>query len=265
MTQSDLETQIRDDLNEPNVNGRFSSAAITRAINRAQKSCALVVFWPHATVPGTWNTNLENPLTEDVLAVLEVFVNGQMCVPTDPPLLQGNQIEMYDQSGTGQKPEWQTLDRASYANPSPYPVTSTAGVTGYPITSIPGVAPSRPMYYLRGANLGIIPTPNSGSTVTVNYVQSPIDLSASAPNGVSIYPEIFKDAICFKADQLLKASDRKFDEANEFLQWYSDELKKLRYWKQQFNPLPERPVPVTYRTYFAGAAMPLQRTKPWAS
>jgi hypothetical protein len=259
MTQSDLETTIRDYLNEPDVNGRFSSAVVTRSMNRAQDATALLIFWPYASVPGTWNTNLENPLIEDMLSVKEVKVNGQICVPTDVPLLQGTQIEMYDQSGKNQTPEWLALDRAAYTNPATYPVTATQGVTGYPISMIPGQPPSRPAYYIRGANLGIIPTPVSGSTVTIGYIQRPIQLSATVPTGISIYPEIFRDCIAFKSCQLLKASDRKFDEANEWRDMWKEEVVKLRYWKNQLSPVPERPQPITYRTYFGGDAIPVQK------
>jgi hypothetical protein len=256
MTQSDLETAIRDNLNEPDVNGRFSSALITRYMNRAQMKVALAVWWPVGVVPGTWNSNAENPLIEDMLSILRVDVNGQLCVPTSVETMEGQPLEMYDQSGTGQKPEWLALDQAPYPSPATYPVTQTQGVQGFPVPQQPGF-PIRPVYYIRGANIGIVPLPASGSTVTIYFIVKPPDLSSTNPNGVSIYPEIFIDAISQKAAEIAMASDKQFQAADywagKFKETLFDPQAGLLKWKKQFmQQFVERPQPVTYRALFSG-------------
>jgi hypothetical protein len=254
VTQSDLETLTRAYLDEPDVNGRFSSATLTLFLNRAQDALALALYWPEGRVTGTWNTNQENPLVEDMLAVLRVYVAGQEAVPTSIPVLEGQQLEMYDQSGTGQKPEWIALDRAPYANPSSYPVTATQGVTGYPVPQVPGY-PIRPAYYVRGANLGLIPQPTSGTLVTIDFVVRPAQLSSSSPNGLCVFPEICRDALCAKACELAMASEKQYEAANywaaRFERALFDPRAGLLKWKKEFTKqFVERPVPVTYRTFY---------------
>lgn len=251
MTESDLETAFRDRVADTDTAGRFPSAEVIRFMNTGQNQLALDIRWPEATLTGvTANGTQEIALPESALAVNRVYVGGQELVPSSIPILEGIPLEMYDQTGKSQQPEWITLEQAPFASPTSYPVANTAMF--FPVPQVPG-APQRPTYYTRGANLGIIPVPNGIFTITISVIAKPVTLVN--PGDICVFPEICKEAIIFYMMMMAKESDRHLDEAEYFDRAYARQVVKVRTWRDKFNPgRKKRPVITTYRGFYRGAA-----------
>jgi hypothetical protein len=248
ITLGDILQETRDLLAESDTTGRFSDAMLTRQINRGIDAVALAIEWPEAnitqsTVAGTQEYQL--PL---MLKLLRVYLAGQECVPTTIPTLEGFALELYDQSTPGTAiPKWKNEPSAAY------PVTKHME-QGYPVPQMPWQPGMRPRYYLRGGNLGFLPTPANVVTISCDIV--PVVAKPAVSTDVILFPDFFIEPLAIKACELGKESDRHFDEAEYFSKKFEEKwLPKLRTWKEKFQwNLPRRPSPITYRSFYGGAA-----------
>lgn len=265
MTLGKILAREREKLGEPDPT-RFTDAILTDYTNDAQKQIAMELDWPQATqtlslatATYTWNGF---PLfqIQPIIKLLRAYVispNGsqQPLVMTNIPTLQGDIIEVYDQSsgtliGFPQfTPEWKVDQAQSYPVQSP------------PRGIVPSSAPyqfvaegvQRPSIFFVGGFAGIVPPAISSGDFTagLDYIPSPPNLVKS--NDLSIYPELFLDAISYKAITYAKFSDRDGQLGSASALYREQVRDVLRPWVDNFLAnMPKRMTPITKRSYFKG-------------
>lgn len=189
-----------------------------------------------------------------VLRVYMATPGGAMqpLIPTDISTLGGDVDETFNQNSTWTlgnppyTPTWIAQGGASYpvASPGGY---GTNGIP-YPV-SIPWGNTSgrqRPMYYMRGGFLGVLPPSiGPGMTIVFDYIPKPPLLSQNADE--LLFPESFKDALTYKMLEYMMLSDDSSKD-DEYATRYQNEVRKLRSWNdyQQGNK-PHSVVPLTKR------------------
>lgn len=235
-----------------NVGSRWSDANLLTLEYPALRAVARDVEWPEGTVQFSTQVNVQEYTLLPIAKLLRVYVLSggapQILQPTSIPLMQGDQIELYDQSSGSNnfQPQW------TAQTPESYPVSNSQfGAGNSPIPYFPG---QRPQYYLRGANLGLIPAPSAQYTVIVDMI--PMPQQPTALTSPLYFPDDFAEAIAWKiceqawvGDAQRASSDATWP--NQAASNYAREVAKLRLWKSDFNPnLSSRPQILTYRTLF---------------
>lgn len=244
---SDLLAAVRFFLSEPSTQGRFPDPELTTYINMACVQTMIRVEWPEATYSLTSDgVHREYPLPE-LYALLRVYVAGQECVPTTIPLLEGDALQIYDNSGTNQVPQW---TQAPFTG---YPVAS--GVSMPNSNALPYFTGQRPSYYTRNSGiLGILPPPTAGWNVAIDVYPAPPTLVN--PGDLTFFPQLFKEAIAWQA--MTYAFFAENDQgANQTMQICAAQFEKqatiLTAWKSKFvRNLPNQPMPMPHRMYFQG-------------
>jgi hypothetical protein len=182
----------------------------------------------------------------ELLKILRVYIAGQPIVPTTIPALQGDQIEMWDQTfqaGQTNGTQWQNQPAVAYPNIQASQGSPNAGNT-------PWTVGERPRFYMRGGNMGFVPIPSGSYAVQVDLVPTPPTLVNVTDD--SVYPTNFKDAIVWKTCEYAFFADTNSLMATA-VQNYQAELAKLRFWKTDLQKmLPRGVFPITVRTYFRG-------------
>lgn len=227
---------------EPDSAGRWSDLAITTLVNTGCRAIALEVNFPESQQTFVSTAGIQEYTMAENLKILRVYVAGQLIVPTDIPSLEGDQLQYFDQTGTGQQPQWLTQTSAVY------PVTNTP--TGYPVSSaLPFYVGQRPMYYIRGGNIGFVPQPAGVYTVRLDLIPVPPLLALQTDQ--SIYPSVADEAIVWKALELAYFSDSNIEKAGYARNNFEQEMKKLRSWINDYkHQAPHTPMPITYRSYY---------------
>src|ERR1700687_1281641 len=151
------------------VSGRFTDADLITAAHVASYDLMTRIQWPDGTLTVTTSANQEYTLPP-VLEILRVDINGQRLIPTTLSRLEGVSYGLFDQTGVGNVPKW------TLATAKTYPVANSN--LGYPTTagSLPYNPLQRPVYYMRGGNMGIVPPPTAGQTLTIQIIPVPTDL-----------------------------------------------------------------------------------------
>ena len=255
MLTSDIVNYARFLLTEPNSTGRFSDSALITCVNVANSQVMLDLQWPEATLTLTTTTAQEYALPP-LLQIERAYMNGQPLIPTTLSRLEGVSLNMYDQSTNVNSPQW------TIAPASTYPVQNTG--SGYPTSAgnTPYSANQRPVYYLRGGYIGVVPAPVAGQTFTLNI--TPIPATSTALGDTSLFPIHFLRALgahvtmqCYEADEPLEVSTS----AEAWGQRYQKEVGKLQTWKDKMLlNLDKSPQFVTYRSYYAS---PVPNTSGW--
>jgi len=227
---------------EPDSTGRWSDANIATLVNSGTRAVALELNFPESTQSFTSQAGIQEYTMAENLKILRVYVAGQLIVPTDIPSLEGDQLQFYDQTGTGNAPQWLTQPNTSY------PVTNTP--TGYPVTgTLPFYPGMRPMFYIRGGNIGFVPQPAGAYVVKLDLIPVPPVLVNLTD--LSIFPSIADETIVWKALELAYFSDSNIDKAQYALNNFEQGMKKLRAWTNDYkHQAPHTPMPITYRTYY---------------
>lgn len=187
-------------------------------------------------------TGIQEYTMAENLKILRVYVAGQLIVPTDIPSLEGDQLQYYDQTGLNNAPQWLTQTSTVY------PVTNTP--TGYPVTgALPFMAGMRPMFYIRGGNIGFVPQPAGAYAVRLDLIPvPPVLANLSDP---SIFPSVADEAVVWKSLELAYFSDSNIEKASYCRNNFEQEMKKLRSWINDYkHQAPHTPMPITYRALF---------------
>jgi hypothetical protein len=245
-------------LGEPNNGQRWSDAQMVLFNDRAQKQIMRDLKWPPTpfffnTIPGITEYAQDEP---EILRILRLYVAGQPLVRTTKALLQGQQIQFDDQTGSGggpnafgaiitgmYTPQWTGTPQANY------PVASSLG---YPSPNAqPGYPGQRPRYYLDGARIGLWPTPSGAYPVYVDAVKMPPDLVLT---GDFVLPDGSMDAIAWYVCMQAYFSDRSESGSSESrqaaAQEYDKALRELRTWVRQYDGFgPRGPKPLAYRAF----------------
>lgn len=241
-------------LAEPtNTNSRWSDADMLTLEAPALRSVARDVEWPEGSVQFSTVPSVNEYTLPNLAKLLRVYIvsgnQPQIIQPTSIPVMQGNAIEMYDQSGgaNGFEPQWLAQGAATY------PVSNAAfGGGNSPIPYFPG---QPPQYYMRGtARIGFVPAPVQAYNVIIDMI--PMPASPAATTDLLYFPDDFAEAIAWKiCEQAWVGDSQRSGNDSTWpglaAQKYEQAVAKLRSWKENFNPtLPRRPQIFTYRSMF---------------
>jgi hypothetical protein len=216
---------------DASASGRWQDATLYNWLDRSNKRLVGEVLFPDSRIlqPSVPGVGLyQFPL---MLKTERVYVAGQLCLPSDVATLQGEQINLYDDSSDGSTssgpysdappgtlgpgaPLWTTQEPLSY--PVGPDFTSPDWTTGSALTpwftpkpdAEPWFQGSQPRYYWRGGWLGFVPpianlTP--GVTICLEGVRQPDTIAG--PGQALVSPENFAEAIVWGAIVWAKFSD----------------------------------------------------------
>jgi hypothetical protein len=220
---------------------RWTDSDLTNLINRGRQQIAFDVQWPEITFT-TSTTPLVSgyPLPEQQ-KILRVYLGGQLIVPTSLPDQDGSILQIWDESGTNNAPAWNVEPSSAYPQTATYAGQQATAQTWTPM--------GRAVFYLRGGNIFFIPMPSSVATIQIDAV--PIPNVLVNPGDYDIFPDNFRDAICWYAVGYALFAD-KDPMATQALQMYETCSRKLQAWKNEMLAFrPRTPVIVTYRTLFS--------------
>ncbi|MDE2097418.1 MAG: hypothetical protein KGL39_09255, partial [Patescibacteria group bacterium] len=165
-----------------------------------------------------------------LVKILRVYLadtagDQQPLVPTDLQTAAGIVAGTWDQtSGTIQGAPQYTPQYLAQQGTA-FPVASQFG---RPSLTVPwqnvSLGTQRPMYYLRGGFLGVLPPPLTTYTVKMDYVPQPPTLVANGDQ--SLFPDNFTDALAYKVLEYMAISDDN-SRADSFRARYEQECRKL--------------------------------------
>jgi len=171
---------------------------------------------------------------------------------TSIPQMEGDQIRLYDTSGTNFSPQWTSLPA------EPYPIGSCYVGVGYsPLPMWPG---SPPQYYLRGiTRIGVVPAPIAPATLVLDTHPMPANFlpieTMPAVNQESPFPYLFIDALCFTAAAIFYHSDQSVGSdslESDALANAAEALKDCISLTDNFNEDdPQGPQILTHRSFYA--------------
>lgn len=245
---------------------RFTAADVAQLATRAQNQLAFEVDFPQATlnialVPGQQEYQLIDLMK--IMRVYTAIYNAdnlnfpymfkQELIATDIYTLEGDIIQTYsdarfDAINTNASITYNFADHKHHGhlnNTQPYP-------TKQPWQGDHRGHKQRPMYYLRGGYIGVVPVPILTTPATylmLDYIPAPPALVNTPDN--SIFPDIFLEAISWKMVEYASYSDHNSAQM-QAAQMYQNEIdKKITPWIQRIQATkPKTLVPITKRTYF---------------
>lgn len=242
VTGQDIINKTRIYAAEPNPGGRWSDSDILSLADDACTAVSMRADFPESIFKMTALSGTQEYALPEVMAILRVYVAGQLIFPTDIPTLQAEQIEVFDQSGANYTPAWTQVAAATYpvANDMASPVPA--------VSYYPG---QRPQFYLRGANIGFVPTISGTPTIQIDAIPIPIPLTAAGTQ--TNYPHIFLPALAHHTAAAMYSADSNDAMANIELGKYELALKDIVAWKRNFvRNKPRRTFLYPYRIYTYG-------------
>jgi len=261
MYLSDIDSFARGLLAEPYFD-RFSEAQMYQWVSQAQREVARET----RCLRGRRSIQTQNGMQEYTLPRLvgieRVYIAGpgwsQRIVHTSIPQMEGDQLRIYDQSGSQQggsqtyTPQWLSLPAA------PYPVENCNFGFGY--NPLPMIAGARPAYYLRGiGRIGLVPAPLGNYWLVLDIAEMPEEINvATVANTTSPFPDDFKEAIAWYAltfayhsDQSVGADSLEADAMTN----YTRCLAKLQSFVSNINEDdPQGPQMLTHRSFYEAYA-----------
>ncbi len=168
----------------------------------------------------------------ELVKILRVYMydqvgNQQPLVPTDINSLEGVTIEEWDQSSGQVAGAPQYTPRALAQGGVAFPVASPFGRV--PVKSpwnFTAGGAQRPMFYMRGGFLGLLPPPLGVYQIRVDYVPKPLTLSQ--PADLSLFPDEFLDAICYKMLADMAMGDDNSRDEGMLAKFYAEAAKARR-------------------------------------
>lgn len=256
-----LRDLIDDTQTIPADNGRWSDATLMKYLDRANKKVVRKVRFPDSRI--VWQTVAGQQLYQIPTVILEpraVYLGGQLLVPTTLDVLEGRQIQLYDQRGQGTQsagsdgpvgnlgvgvPVWSIMP----------PLTAPFnGRWTYPAPDAqPQGASQQYRYYRRGGYLGITPAPaQSGVYLEFDALRLPDTLTTNAQ--VMTVPDNFMEALCWRAAVMTAFSSKtQMSEAElqDAKNEYQEAIVELMTWRDtQEDVGADMPKVMTYRRFY---------------
>jgi hypothetical protein len=242
---------------------RFSDGTLLNFTTQAEYKLMRDVLFPacRISIPTVPNQQ-EYQVNATVLQTDSVYLNGQLCVPSDVRTLEGHQIGLYDQGRLGANPA--PVQPGSGLPPStagPFaPYWGTVTPQGYPVSNwsgfpapdaVPSCTNQRPRYYWRGATggsgyIGVTPAPSmsppldSNDNPIPNLVIDGVCLPPPVANlsDPMVFPPHFCEALAWNVVLQMKLSDdtnKTSDTRNFAMTSYRDSMRSLRMWVATFR------------------------------
>lgn len=270
---SDIDSFARGLLAEPYTD-RFSEAQMYQWISQAQREIARETRCFEGRKCIQLQPNLQEYPLPKLVGIKRVYVAGpgwaQRITHTSIPQMEGDQLRIYDQSGTGSTtaqpnsgnvtgagmntftPVWLTLP------PAPYPVENSDFGIGYnPLPMIPG---RRPQYYLRGiGRIGLVPPPIASYFLVLDIAETTEEIDVATVTSLeSPFPDDFKEALswytlhfAYHSDQSVGADSLAADAMANYMAC----LAKMQSFVHNINEDdPEGPYMLTHRAFYEAAA-----------
>jgi hypothetical protein len=251
-------------LNDPSSSGRWSDATLISFYNQAASQLVRDVEFPQSRIIGQTIMNQQEYPLPEFIRIIRVYVAGQLVVPTSLQVLEGHQIEVYDQ-GQGDGISQTVPATGSGGPPGVVPGFAPGWVVqspaSYPVSNSWGPpAPSsqvwfngqRPRYYFRGGSIGLVPAPSGIVDIVIEGLRVPtpvINLTDAIP-----FPFNYGQALAWKVCELAKFSDdddRAADQRNYAAQQYEIHMRRIRQINKSYDgDGPRRPNFRTYRGFY---------------
>lgn len=249
MNASDVIADIRSILAEPNANGRWPDSLLLGNLNIAIKEITRDIRFPESRGSFSTIAGVQEYALQETLRILRVYYAGESLPRTDIPTMEGYQIQMYDNTAQGAGPGGQLTGGEApnlYQTPvapqwtsapaQTAPVLDGAGTSfaqPYSQSWYPG---RRPVYYMRGGNLGIVPAPAGVVPVVIDAIRQPPSLVNTSQE--LMLPDITRQLLMWRTVFLCYASDRgqgpdalrQIADAN-----YQRELLEVRHWSNTYS------------------------------
>lgn len=201
MQASDIIALFRILGSERSATGFVSDSDALQLANQASIDVALRIDWPESTMTTPTAASQAEYQLMDLVAILRVYVAGQLLYPTDIATLQGEQLEQFDQNANDNslRPLW--VQQQAIGATYPQMNDQANPVAG----GLPYYLGQRPVFYLRGGNLGLMPSPLGVYTLQVDYIPLPAYLTSDT--SYSDMPTASKAAIVWKMISYLYQMD----------------------------------------------------------
>lgn len=258
MTGNDILTQARAILAEPSQN-RFPNTMLLNQASVIQRQIAIDLDFPESTLSYPIVSGQQEYQIDTLSKILRVYITTSggskiELYPTDIPTLEGDILQLYDNSSglvvgaPVQTAQMWTQPPSQYPMPNVVPGGTVGTKMPYNNTSSSN---QRPCYYMRGGYIGILPPDiaSSGDKIVIDCIPTPPDFVL--PTDTSIFPRTFLMAIVWGVVKFCRMSDQ-----NQIYQLadteFEKEMNRLNMWrmnKLQQNK-PKTFVPRTIRTDF---------------
>jgi hypothetical protein len=245
---SDVISDWRTILNEPSTSGRFTDANALSYLNIANKELIREIRFPESRCWFNTTTGVQEYELNEMLRILRCYYAGESVPRTDIPTLEGYQIQMYDNTAQGAgpgggipsgvptlyytsvAPQWSSAQSQGAPGISG---GSTSFAQPYSQSWYPG---RRPVYYVRGGNLGIVPPPGGTVPIVLDCIRQPSQIMDDST--ALTLPDICRQALMFKMGALAYLSDRGAEAQalrSGFLSEYAKELTYIRHWQETYT------------------------------
>lgn len=240
LSGGEISNYIRLLINDSDNQGRFSDADVLSASTQGCRAISLAARFPEYQITTTSIADRQEYTLPEVVNIKRVYVAGQRIPQTSIAALEGAQLRVFDQSGTGQVPLWKTAASAAY------PVTADCG--------FPAPSPDlyyigqRPEFYQRGeSTIGLVPPPANAVTITVEGIAFPPQIQALSDK--TIYPRQYLEAIAWYAASRLLFADSDMTRSQIAMGSYEGAKRELMDWLSTFSDS-KQIIPITYRSTF---------------
>lgn len=248
-------TYARQEIDDTNALGRWSDNALINLLDRSSKRLMRDVMWPPTRLATQTVPNYQRYQMPVVLDVVSIYVNGQLCSPTDQRTIQGQQIDAYDQGlyGGSSTPQPTGGDGPSGTTGTFTPLWNIQTPEQYPVVNDWGWPrpdaqswgfTQAPRYFWRGGYVVLIPAPANGppivngvaqNNLVIDCVMLPITLTALTQP--LWYNEHFVDALAWGVIWRAKFADAtqtSAEQRNFARQEYDTCVRELRMWKANY-------------------------------
>lgn len=264
MQAEDIVTFARQLLKEVTPGQYWEDSTLILFADRAQKYVVRQLRWPEGRFSFNSVANVQEYQIPEVIRVLRVYMNGQPIVQTNIPTLEGQQIQLNDQTGTGGGP-------GGLVAPNEAPVLTSGNYTpqwtGQPAASYPVMsslsAPSpsaqpwingqRPRYYLRGGSIGFVPPPLGIYPIVIDCIPQPYQLVNLAD--ACVLPDIALDALAWKVCEFCYYADptnqQSGDSRNYAAAMFKDAMNEVKAWRKTYDGIgPRGPRILSQRSFY---------------
>lgn len=263
MQAQDVVTLARDLLNEPTPGQRWTDAQLIRFTDRAQKSVIRTLKWPESRFVLTTTPNVQEYQIPEVVRMLRVYLQGQPIVPTNIPTLEGQQIQLNDQTGSGGGPGGLVGNSAPALAGGQYtPQWTSQPPASYPVASSlyapspaaqPWIVGQRPRYYMRGGMIGLVPAPLGAYPLVMDCIAQPATLENLTDT--LVLPDIALDLLAWSVCEFCYYADPQNQGAGDSRNFAMSEkqkaLQEVKAWKREYDGVgPKGPNILAMRSFY---------------
>jgi hypothetical protein len=234
VTGADILSRVRTKSGETDPNGRWPDDDILELATDACYDISMRVDWPEGTALTTTSSSYQEYPLFECIAILRVYLGGQLIFPTSQDALEGNNIQVADMRGPNGQPLWRTTLPTVYptvSNPSQPSTAPLPGITvPVPTGDVMYYPGMRPKFYLRGGNIGFVYPPAGAYTLQVDYIPPPIILQDATTE--TAYPYMFLNAIVYYVLAEMYSSDDNDQKASTMMNKYEKSLGLCVKWRR---------------------------------